>query len=787
MIQPLEGLQASLEGRYTVLREVGRGGMATVYLAEDCRHARPVALKVLRPEIAQSLGAARFLREIEIASQLQHPHILGLHDSGLADEGTGQPVPYYTMPFVEGESLRARLDRETYLPLDEALRIVREVAEAVDYAHARGLVHRDIKPENILFSEGHAVVADFGIAKATTAADQARLTETGLALGTPHYMSPEQAAGTTGLDGRTDIYALGCVLYEMLAGQPPFTGPTAQAIVARHLVDPVPSLHTVRDTVPLGVEHAITRAMAKIPADRFPTARAFVEALERTEPEPTPAGRRRMVRVGAVAASFLGLLVTFGIWVARGRSTEPAGLGAIRSLAVLPIENLTGDTTQLYVADAVTDQFITDLAQIRSVKVIARTSVMGYRGTTKTTREIARELGVDVVLTGALQRVGEELRISAQLSSGATGQALWARSYDGVVRDILRLQSAVAQAVTQQIRVTLTTDEQGRLDGAPREVDPAAYDAYVKGRYWWNRRGEPNLRTAVGFFQRALELDPTYAAAYSGLADSYVQLGYGGYDAPAQAFPRVKAAATRALELDPRLAEPHASLGFYSLYYEWDWAAAEREFQTAFSLNPNYATAHEWYSLFLAAMGRLEEAQRQVRLASELDPLSVPIASTAGWIAHYSGKQEEAERRLRDALTMDSLYPIAHLYLGRVYQAQGQYDAALAEYQRLGPLLTWVPTVAGMGSVEAAMGRRRGAEQVLAHLDSIGRTRYVTAYGIALVHTALGDNDQAFAYLDRAVEERTHWLVWLNRDFRWAPLRADRRFRDLVRRVGLPS
>ena len=757
--------------------------MATVYLATDLKHQRQVALKVMLGEVPQSLGAERFVREITIAAHLQHPNIVGLLDSGVLTWGTGRDVPYYTMPLVDGGSLRGRLERETFLPIDDALRITREIADALDYAHGRGLVHRDIKPENVLFSNGHAVVADFGIAKAITAADQTQLTATGVAIGTPQYMSPEQAAGTGVVDGRSDLYALGCVLYEMLGGQAPFTGPTPQSVLARHLTDPVPSLRTVRGTVTLGVEQALTRALAKIPADRYATAGAFVAALERPEPPPAPPRRRRAAIV-SVAAALVAVSAALGIAAAArryGADTE------LRSLAVLPIANLSGDTGQVYMADAMTDEFITGLAQVGALRVIARTSVMHYKGTSKTAQQIARELHVDAVLAGSLQRAGDSLRVSVQLTSGRTGQALWARGFDGTVREILRLQSEVALTLTQHVRVVLRPAERIRIRASGHAVVPAAYEAYVKGRYWWNRRGEANLRTAIGYFKEALERDPTWASAYSGLADAYVQLGYGSYLAPVEAFPKAWSAALRALDLDSTLAEPHAALGFYYLYYSWDWEAADREFNTAIALNPNYATAHEWYSLSLAAVGRLDDARRQARIAVGLDPLSVPVASTAGWIAHYAGRQDEAERRLKDALATDSLYPLAHLYLGRVYQAQGRLDSAVAEYDRMGTLRSWVPTMAGVGYVEAIKGRRREAEQILSQLDSLGRSRYVTPYGVALVYAALGDRDRAFAYLNRGVEERTHWLVWLNRDYRWAPLRRDRRFRELVRRVGLPS
>ena len=781
----LEALQQSLGVRYRLIREIGRGGMARVYLAEDRKHDRRVAVKLLDPAVARVIGVERFLREIAIVGQLQHPHVLSLYDSGRCDLPSGAPGLYYIMPFIEGESLRSRLTREKQLPVPEAVRLVREVASALAYAHARGLVHRDIKPENILLSEGHALVADFGIAKALGISADRSLTETGLALGTPAYMSPEQAEGAGGLDGRADVYALGCVLYELLAGQPPFGGATAQAVLARHAVDPLPSLRTVRAGVSAGLEAVLAQATAKVPADRFATAEEFADALGHLE-RFARVPRRRLAIPVLMGAGGVGLALLL-IRNAPGSHAAPAGVAQVKSVAVLPIQNLTGDSTQVYLTDGMTDQLSTDLAQLQTLRVIGRTSVLeALKGGKRPTRDLARVLGVDAVLLGSLQRLGDTLHLTIQLTAASTGATLWAEGYDGVMRDVLQLQRGVARELVDAIRLAATPETRRQLARRARPVDPVAYEAYVKGRYWWNKRTPDALRRAIGFFQEALDMDPTYAAAYSGRADAYVQLGYGGYLAPDDAFPKARAAAVRALELDSALAEPHASLGYYYLYFEWNWERADREFQRALTLNPSYPTAREWYSLYLAAVGRLEDARAQVRRAMELDPLSAPITSTAGWIAHYAGRQDEAESLLRAALAMDSLNPIAHLYLGRVYQFQGRNRAAIAEYQATGRLRQWVPTIAGMGNLAGTMGDLGQARHVLGELDSLSRSQFVTAYGVALVYAGLGDPDRAFQWLNKAVDQRTHWLVWLNRDQRWNSIRGDPRFARLVRRVGLP-
>jgi serine/threonine protein kinase len=423
--------------------------MATVYLARDLKHERWIALKVLRPEVAGALGADRFLKEIGLAARLQHPHILGLLDSGTAGE-----VLYYAMPYVEGESLRHRLDRESQLPVDQAITLTREVADALQYAHDRGIVHRDIKPENILLSGGHALVADFGIAKALDAAAGEQLTETGHAHGTPHNLSPEQASATRSLDGRADLYALGCVLYEMLAGAPPFTGPSAQSILARHAVDPVPSLHTVRGTVPAGIEWAITKAMAKVPADRFASAGEFAEALAHPEHAPAPRARdRRLLYLGLT----VGLLaLVFGLGSRRILDAVTGGAPLVRSLAVLPLETLSGDSA---LAEAKTEALKTVLGHISALRVIARSAVLQYKADTLPPAQIAQDLGVDAVLEGGLQRSGDNLRLDLHLISASSGRRLWAQRFDQPFSNRSSIGDAVSQSLVSRLKLSVTSSE----------------------------------------------------------------------------------------------------------------------------------------------------------------------------------------------------------------------------------------------------------------------------------------------------------------------------------------
>jgi len=808
MIDADAKVRQAFADRYPIERALGRGGMATVYLARDVKHHRPVALKVLHPELTSGLGHDRFLREIRIEANLQHPHILPLHDSGEADG-----FLYYVMPYVEGESLRQRLGREHRLSITESLRIAGDAGEALAYAHSRGVIHRDVKPENILLSGGHALVADFGIAKAVEAAGDTRLTETGWGMGTPAYMSPEQIAGGA-VDGRSDIYGLGCVLHEMLTGDPPFTGPNARAIFGRHQLDPVTPLGTLRSDVPPYVEEAALRALAKEPQDRFENVARFLEALQvahsslpavptapgttgaslspsgqgtQSERETPTAARpaRSISRTTLVVLAAAGVLAIGGYLAGFGHPRESQALAA--SVAVMPIEDLDGDSSEAHIAEGLTDELITDLTRIRALRVINRQTMVKYHRGGKTPREVARELGVDAIVTATMQRLGDTVHLAAQVTRAGEDGTFWAESYDGTRGDLLRLQRDIAREVAARLRGHLTAGEQAEL-GATRSVDPQALDLYERGRRFWNKRGKGNLLQAIQLFDQALDHDPRFALAYSAQADAYVQLGYGSHIAPEDAFPKARSAAEKALTLDSTLAEPHAALAFVRFYYDWDWPAAEREFRLAIDRNPSYATAHEWYGLYLAAMGRFAPAVEEERTAMSLEPLSSAVAGTAAWVLYYAGNLDEASRQLRIALRTDSTFLLGRLYLGRVEQARGAMDSALSYYGSLGALQGWVPTIAGMGNLYGVIGRRADALRELAVLDSLERAgQYVTSYGRALVWAGLGDLDRSFADLDRAVEGRNHWLVWLNRDTRWAPLRRDPRFQQLVRRIGLPA
>lgn len=463
-----------------------------------------------------------------------------------------------------------------------------------------------------------------------------------------------------------------------------------------------------------------------------------------------------------------------------GRS-RPA---AIRSLAVLPLENLSRDPGEEYFTDGMTDELITDLAQIGELRVISRTSVMRFKGTRKPLPEIARELNVDAVVEGTVERYGGHVRVRAQLIRAADDRHLWAETFEREPEDILALQSEVASAIARQVQVKLLPGPRGGV----RPVKSAVYEEYLKGRFAWNKRSEAGLQEGIEHFQQAIAIDPNYAAAYSGLADSYTTMGYLSYIAPKEAFPQARAAAVKALELDSTLAEPHASLAYVRFYHDWDWPGAEAEFRQAVALNPNYAAAHDWYSYFLTAVGRPEEALVEIRRAQEIDPLSLVISTDIGFQLYYQKRYDEAISQLRKTLQMNPKFPLAHLWLGRAYQQKQMYEEAIAEYRETDAALPdWVVTLAAIGNVEGVAGKRRAARDILAKLNTLAQKKYVTPYGVALVYDGLGEQDQALSWLDKALDDRSHWLVWIRLDPRWDAIRDEPRFKRIVSRVAFPG
>jgi len=778
----LDRLVAALGDRYRIERELGHGGMAVVFLAEDLKHHRAVAIKLLKPELSVILGSERFLREIEIAATLQHPHILPLYDSGQADG-----LLYYVMPFAEGESLRQRLTREQQLPLDVALQITREVGSALQYAHEHGVVHRDIKPENIMLSGGQAVVADFGIARALHAANADQLTQSGMVVGTPQYMSPEQAGGAT-VDGRSDQYSLACSLYEMLIGQPPFTGPSFQAVIARHSLEAVPSLRVVRPTVPEAVEGAVRKAMAKLAADRFASMPQFLDALRSPEnaslPLPLPAplpsrSRPRMRRQVLTALGAAVLLAAAAWWFVAGRPTSRAhpATGVVTAVAVLPFQDLASSSDSSYLGEGMTEGLIADLAQIGSLKVISRSSGAVAKATARSLAGLASELGVEAVVKGSIRREGDTVRVSVQFLHAPDSTLLFARDYQSRLGELPDLQREITMAITGSISAKLKGAERSRL-AARRAVDQRAYEAYLRGRFHLER-GE--LEPARTLFEQAGRIAPNWAPPYVGLANYYTSLPFFTDLPPAEVLPKARAALVQALELDETLAEAHAANAYIRAYYEWDWRAAEQEFRRALELRPNYADAYFSYSRFLASRRRLDEAIAQLSRAVELDPLSLPLQANRALLDYFAGRYDEADVRLREVLKSDSTDALARWGLALVAEQQGRLDDAIAILEPLSG--SSLNRKSSLGHAYAVAGRVARARNVLAALRTAAARSYVPSYYFALVHAGLGERDQALRYLERAYEERSTVLAYLLIDPRLAPLRDDARFLALARRL----
>jgi serine/threonine-protein kinase len=641
-----ERLAAALADRYRLERELGQGGMATVFLAEDLRHRRQVAVKVLRAELAGMLGPERFLREIETVARLRHPHILPLYDSGEADG-----FLYYVMPLVEGESLRDRLRREKQLPLDDALRIAREVADALSYAHGHGVVHRDIKPENILLESGHAVVADFGIARAVSAAGDARLTETGLTLGTPTYMSPEQAAGGSELDGRSDLYSLGCVLYEMLAGEPPFTGPTAANVIQQHVTAAPRSITQLRPAVPAGVAEAINRALAKTPADRFNPVGQFADALGKGG-EATPSGSPRRA-LGFTAWPVVGFaataLVVAAVWAfaRRGSGPEHRAVSGTPRIVVLPFTNL-GRPEDEYFAEGVTEEVTTRIGATPGLGVIARTSAATYRKRDKSVRQIGEELGVDYVLEGSVrwQRASggaDRVRVTPQLIRVADETQLWADRYDAVLTDIFAVQSQIAEQVAGALGVTLLPGDSARM--TPTR-NPEAYDYYLRGQRYLGDGAEQKeeLETALSLFDRAVALDSTFALAHARRSFVHASLYWFRIDHTAARLAKAKRSADLSLELNPDLPEGHEALGYYYYWGHFDYDRALDQLRIAQRAQPNSSGLSLAIGAVERRRGNFEAGLRELERASRLDPRSPGSAFELAYTLAVMGRGEEAER-----------------------------------------------------------------------------------------------------------------------------------------------
>jgi serine/threonine protein kinase/tetratricopeptide (TPR) repeat protein len=786
MVDTAVQLRDALRDRYLLERELGRGGMATVYLAHDLKHERRVALKVLHPELAATIGPHRFLQEIRVTSRLRHPHILPVFDSG---ESSGQL--WYTMPFVEGESLRQRLTREKQLSVEAASRITRDVAEALGHAHRHGIVHRDIKPENILLDGEQAVVADFGIAQALDAAGGERLTETGLSLGTPAYMSPEQAAGQRRVDARGDLYSLACVLYEMLAGEPPFTGLTPRAVLARHSIDPVPPLSTVRPGVPAGVERAITKALAKVPADRYASVAEFTEALEDSTADAASGGappRNRRARLAIGSGLALGLtlllLVVFNLWGLRQRWLGPAAPVRIQSLAVLPLENPSNDSTQL--GDGMTEALTTDLGRISALRVISRTAVMRYKGTTESAPEIARALGVDAVLEGGVQRAGDSLRVDLRLISAVSGYQLWAQRFDEGMEKRFALEDAISRSLVSALELSVTSSEERQLH-TPPTTDGEAYDDFLRGKIHARTETPGEDSIAIGLLKHAVALDPGFAAAYAELAHAYGLRLFWFAPRDKDALEEGLVAAEKALRLDPDLAEAHYARAWllWSPAGHWAHEPAIQEYRRAIELNPNLADAHDWVGVVYWHIGLFDKALEEFREVLALDPGNRLAQHRMGMVLVYEGKYEEGLRILRQVPKEFNPSLVTYHFAWTLVLSGRNHEASsvIEDYLKTTPQDPGGVVTGVRALLHAKAGDKRAAEEDIRRAAQLGKGFghfHHTAYSIAEAYALLRQPGLAVQWLRRAVDDGLPCYPLLANDPNLDNLRQDLGFLALL-------
>lgn len=792
-------------GPFKLIKKLGSGGMGEVYLARDSRLGRNVALKLLdRDLIGDSGSRTRFLREARLASALDHANICTIHEIG---EASG--LLYIAMQYVEGGTLKQVIAGQP-LALDCLLSISLQVSNALAAAHAQAIIHRDIKSSNIIITPGgQAKVLDFGLAKPLEREDEeSELTHAGAVLGTPTYMSPEQARGERA-DHRSDIFSLAVVMYEMATGRTPFKSKSRAETMNAVINQAHAPIAELNKELPAELSSVIDKALAKQPGDRYQSVGEMQNELRRVAklvgvegynssdplmvphvPPPSFVRSTRksgfMVRPWQAASLCLLLLTVAVIYAVFFRNTSSLSAGEIKSLVVLPLENLSGDPSQEYFADGMTDALIGDLAKLRGLQVISRTSAMHYKGTKQPLNEIARELKVDAVVEGTVQRSGDHVRVRAQLIRASTDQHLWSETYERDLGDVLALESEIARAVVREIQMKVSPDEQARLTNSVA-VNRKALDDYLQGRYLLGKVEQ--LPKAIDYFKSAVEQDPTYAPAYAGLAASYnsLQSVFIGALSPPEARRQAEEAAVKAIQLDGTLAEAHAALG-YIYHYNWNWDAAEQELKRAIELNPNSTDALSIYAVHLSAKGRSQESIAEANRAQELDPLSLSMSIRRGFVLTNLRRFDEAIEQLRRVIALDPTNYAPHWFLGFAYANSGRFDEAIATTERAVVLSNRAPGALGLlGFCYGHAGRKAEAIKILNELLALNRHTYVTPVAMAYVYIGLGLNDQAFAWLERAYQERSNFMAYIKVEAIADPLRADPRFNDLLRRMGIPQ
>jgi serine/threonine-protein kinase len=771
-------------GRYKIVEELGRGGMGVVYKAQDTKLKRTVALKFLPPELTHIPDVKeRFIREAQAAAALDHPHICTVHELDEAEDKT-----FISMAYVEGQSLRKKIESGP-LDLDEAFRIATQVAEGLQAAHKKGVVHRDIKSANIMVTEkGQVKIMDFGLARVTGGT---LVTKEGMTMGTIAYMSPEQARGEE-VDHRTDIWSLGVVLYEMFSGRLPFKGEHDQAVLYSILNKQPKPITELRTDIPIALEQIIGKTLEKKPADRYQQIEELLDDLKSISEGIEPAGIRARLRktkllkrkktiLYAGIAGFLIIMTVIALSVFTGRGE------AIDSIAVLPLDNISGDSDQEYFVEGMHEALITELSKIRALKVISRPSVMRYKNSEKSLPEIAKELNVKGIVAGSAFQEGGIIRISVQLIEAETERNLWAERYDKDYRDILMLHGEVALDIAQEIRIAVTPAEQTRLASA-RPVDSEAHELYLKGRYYWNRISPEWMNKALEYYDQAIEKDPDFALGYTAKAETYVMLSVVFHVLTNKdAMPKVRESAQKALELDPTLAEAHVSLGLVATLYDWDRKAAKKHFEKALDLNPNSVNAHKWIEYYFSFMeGEYEEGMAHLERVQELDPLNPYIKVRFGWMYWYMRDYDRAIELFQEQVDLDPNNPLGYAGLGNVYHQTGQYDKAIALAEKVLELeMGSISAIGTQATIYGLTGNQDKALELASELETRSRKGEVSPFDVAGIYMDLGEMDKTFEWLEKAYEEREASLIYITVPTPFDALSPDPRYKQLLQKMGL--
>jgi eukaryotic-like serine/threonine-protein kinase len=802
--QPLTDLRRTLEtslgDAYAFDRELGGGGMSRVFVALDRTLERQVVVKVLKEDMAAGVSFDRFRREIQLAAKLQHPHIVPLLASG---EVAG--MPYFTMPFIEGESLRARLARDRELPVPEAVRVLRQVAAALSYAHKHGVVHRDIKPDNVILSDEFALVTDFGVAKALSASSDSAamsgssLTGLGLAIGTPAYMAPEQAVADPNVDHRADIYSFGVMAYEMLTGWPPFSGMSAQATLAAQAVTvPVP-IENKRSGLPPALSALVMHCLEKRPADRPQSAAELLQELDAitsgaiaTQARLVALPRRAGLPRAAIAGLALLVLTPFGYWLYHQRSPSAPG-GAqpeLSSVAVLPLVNVGGDTANDYFSDGMTDELANALGKLPGLRVASRTSTYAFKGKKgENVSDIGRTLHVQAVLEGTVRRAGDRLRVSAQLTNVSDGLALWSDIYERQAKDVFQVQDDIARSISDALKLRLGAQAVAVSSTSHGTDNLQAYDLYLRGIYFWNARGEENLRRAISYFEQAVAADPKFGRAYAVLASSYALLPEYTDSPPPNALERTRAASSRALAIDSSLAQAHTALGLASVH-AWDYETAKRQYQMAIALDPRYPTAHQWYGELLYHTGQVDSAIVEIGRAKALDPLAPIVTGALGFALYLAGRYTDCITELKKGLELAPSLGILHSMLGMCYALNGDFAQATKTSELAASLDHGLGVRQGQLSyVYSIVGEKGKAAAIAEKLYERARSERAQWFPVALAEAGLGNRGDALTALERAVDGHEIGVTEFSlvNDRIWNGLRSDPRFQRILERTNLAS